>query len=451
MMRKHTTLSSPARTKSRYPGVRQSRPDGHVAMSTSLEVFLGLFPIPRRIADYARMTEHDGWDGLAVTDSQTNNGDAFCALSVAATATQRIQLTTSATNAVTRHPSVVAGAIASVHAESNGRAILGIGRGDSSVRSIGRPLMPLGKFREALEQIQALLRGDPVSFGESQTTHDLGAKGGGVDARSGSTADLTARRNGPGARSGSTADLTARRDGPGARSGSTADLNARSDGPSARSGSTADLNARSNGPSARSGSTRMAWLQSYGLPKVPVSVSATGPKTIEIGAVAADRLTLSLGADLDRLRWAVDLARGTRAAAGLDPLGLSIGAYVNATVHPDPDRARELVRPRLNTYIRHWTMHPNARHTLSADDDSLVERVKQREVAGLTEDFLERHAVAGTSDYVVQRLRSIVALGLDHLIVVGYAGNVDPDALADGSRRFGAEVLPALRATVLTP
>ena len=31
------------------------------------------------------------------------------------------------------------------------------------------------------------------------------------------------------------------------------------------------------------------------------------------------------------------------------------------------------------------------------------------------------------------------------ITTVGYAGNVDPEALADGSQRFGAEVLPALR------
>jgi 5,10-methylenetetrahydromethanopterin reductase len=305
------------------------------------------------------MIERDGWDGLAVTDSQTNNGDAFCALSVAATATERIKLTTSATNAVTRHPSVVAGAIASVHAESGGRAVLGIGRGDSSVRSIGQSLMPLRQFRAAVRDIQALLHGDTVSYGEGQQT-------------------------------------------------------------------------------------RMAWLERYALPKVPVSVSATGPRTIEIGALLGDRLTLSLGADLERLAWAIDLARSTRKAAGLEPDGLSIGAYVNATVHPDAERARALVRPRLNTYIRHWTMHANARETLQTADDELVDRIKQRK-AELTDDFVERHAVAGPSEYVVARLRAMLALGLDHLIVVGYAGNVDPSALADGSERFGSEVLPALR------
>ncbi len=325
----------------------------------SLEAYLGVFPIPGRIGDYARMIERDGWDGLAVTDSQTNNGDAFCALSVAATATSRIKLTTSATNAVTRHPTVVAGAIASVHAESGGRAVLGIGRGDSSVRSIGEPLMPLATFRRALGHIQALLSGETVTYGEGQQT-------------------------------------------------------------------------------------RMAWLERYGLPKVAVSVSATGPKTIEIGARMADRLTLSLGADLERIQWAISLARATRVSAGLDPNGLSIGAYVNCTVHPDAARARELVRPRLNTYIRHWTMHENARQTLDAADDELVDRIKRRE-AELTDDFVERHAVAGPSEYVVGRLREMLALGLDHLILVGYAGNVDPEALADGSRRFGTEVLPALR------
>jgi 5,10-methylenetetrahydromethanopterin reductase len=228
------------------------------------------------------------------------------------------------------------------------------------VRSIGEPLMPLGTFRRALGQIQALLSGETVAYGEGQHT-------------------------------------------------------------------------------------RMAWLARYGLPKVPVSVSATGPKTIEIGAQVADRLTLSLGADLERIQWAISLARTTRASAGLDPDGLSIGAYVNCTVHPDPARARELVRPRLNTYIRHWTMHENARQTLESADDELVDRIKRRE-AELTDDFVERHAVAGPSDYVVERLRQLLALGLDHLIMVGYAGNVDPAALADGSQRFGTEVLPALRA-----
>ena len=137
---------------------------------------------------------------------------------------------------------------------------------------------------------------------------------------------------------------------------------------------------------------------------------------------------------------------GPRHASGcrLNPSGLSIGAYVNATVHPDTERARELVRPRLKTYIRHWTMHPNARQTLQAADDELVDRIKQRD-ADLTDDFVERHAVAGPSDYVIRRLREMLALGLDHLIVVGYAGTVNPEALVDGSQRFGTEVLPALR------
>ncbi|MBV8085440.1 MAG: LLM class flavin-dependent oxidoreductase, partial [Chloroflexi bacterium] len=95
--------------------------------STSPEVWISLFPQPARVAGYAEMVERDGWDGLAVTDSQNNNGDAFIALTLAAMATERINLTTAATNPYTRQPATVASAIATVHAVSGGRAVLGIG------------------------------------------------------------------------------------------------------------------------------------------------------------------------------------------------------------------------------------------------------------------------------------------------------------------------------------
>ena len=320
-------------------------------------MWLGLFPTPRRVAANAQMAERDGWDGMAVTDSQTNTGDSFCALNVAGYATTHLKLTTSATNPFTRHPSVVASAVATVHAESGGRAVLGIGRGDSSVRVLGREPVPLPQFRSALEQIQAYLR---------ETVTNNGTE------------------------------------------------------------------------------SRMGWLASYGLPKVPMSVSATGPRTIEIGAVVAERLTFSLGADLDRIRWAMDLARSARQRAGLDPSAISFGAYVNAVAHPDPERARELVRPRLATYARHWTMHANARETLSEEDNAVVERMKRRE-GTLTDDFVERHTVAGNSDYVRGRLQELIDLGLEHLVVVGYAGTTDPETLADASQRFGREIIPRLR------
>ena len=127
-----------------------------------VEFWLGTFPTLGRARGAAEMAEADGWDGLAFTDSQNLHGDTFAALALAAYATRRIRLATGATNPATRHPAVVASAIATIQAESGGRAVLGIARGDSALAYVGRPPMPFAEFAVALEQIQAYLRGDAV-------------------------------------------------------------------------------------------------------------------------------------------------------------------------------------------------------------------------------------------------------------------------------------------------
>ncbi len=290
---------------------------------------------------------------MAVTDSQNNNGDAFCALTVAACSTTRIKLTTAATNPFTRLPATVASAIASVHAESGGRAVLGIGRGDSSVRTVGHQPVGLSGFRTALEQIQGYLSGQTVSVDGAES--------------------------------------------------------------------------------------RMPWIERYGLPKVPMSVSATGEKVIQIGAQVAERVTFSLGAEMGRLRWAVDLARAGRERAGLDPAALSIGSYVVAVVEPDLPKAREIARSRLGTYAHHWTMHPNASATLNPTDR------QKAETRTLDDDFVNTYGVVGSASYVVERLQEILALGLDHLIVVGYGATVPQEVLVEASRRFGEDVIPKIK------
>src|SRR5216683_5161701 len=111
-----------------------------------VQFWLGTFPVPGRIAEIATMAERDGWDGLAFTDSQNLGGDTFAALAIAAHITQRITLATGATNPATRHPAVLASAIATIQVESHGRAFLGIARGDSAMAYIGRKPLPLDEF-----------------------------------------------------------------------------------------------------------------------------------------------------------------------------------------------------------------------------------------------------------------------------------------------------------------
>lgn len=203
--------------------------------------------------------------------------------------------------------------------------------------------------------------------------------------------------------------------------------------------------------------SRLEWPRTAGVPKVPVSIAATGPKVIEIAAHLTERVTFSLGARPDRLRWAVEHARQARAAAGLDPAGLSCGAYVNAVAHPDVERARELVRGRLGVYARFSTMHQNAMSTLAGEDRAVAEKLAEnydmsahatsgaRHETALDDDFVDRFGIVGPSEQVAERLRELAALGLDHFVIVGHGRDVPPEVLAESSRRIGREVIPALR------
>src|SRR5262245_42339930 len=127
-----------------------------------VEFWLGTFPVAGRTRALAEMAEARGWAGLAFTDSQNLSGDTFAALAIAAHATRRIKLATGATNPATRHPAVIASAIATIQTESGGRAVLGIARGDSALAYLGRPPIPVVEFERALRDIQTYLRGEAV-------------------------------------------------------------------------------------------------------------------------------------------------------------------------------------------------------------------------------------------------------------------------------------------------
>jgi 5,10-methylenetetrahydromethanopterin reductase len=110
----------------------------------------------------AREAEAQGFDGVTFGDTQCQNPDAFVGLSVAAAATTRLRLGIGVTNPVTRHPAVLACAIATIQHYSGGRAVLGIGRGDSAVAKIGRPAATVGELERFLVRLQGYLSGEPV-------------------------------------------------------------------------------------------------------------------------------------------------------------------------------------------------------------------------------------------------------------------------------------------------
>ena len=133
-------------------------------MTNKVEMWTAVGPDVRLAAEYGRRAEEAGWDGLSIYDSQNLSGDSYVAMALAAAATKRIGLSTEVTNPLTRHPSVTAGAIASIQQVSDGRAVLGIGRGDSALAYIGHAPVYSSFFESYLKAVQAYLRGDGVSF-----------------------------------------------------------------------------------------------------------------------------------------------------------------------------------------------------------------------------------------------------------------------------------------------
>lgn len=134
-------------------------------MTTGLtrQVWLHGFPEPGRCEETAAQAERLGFDGLLLADSQNLVGDVFVELGVLARTTRRLGLGTGVINPVTRHPAVTAAAIASVQLESGGRAVLGIGRGDSSLAQLGLARPSTARVREFVSQVRGFLRGETVT------------------------------------------------------------------------------------------------------------------------------------------------------------------------------------------------------------------------------------------------------------------------------------------------
>ena len=122
------------------------------------------FPIPGQIETVAERAETLGFDGLLLADSQNLVGDPFVALGILAKATTSLGLGTGIVNPLTRHPAVVASAMASLQLETGGRAALGVGRGDSSLAQIGLAPSSTAQLGQFVERVRGLLRGDTIEL-----------------------------------------------------------------------------------------------------------------------------------------------------------------------------------------------------------------------------------------------------------------------------------------------
>jgi 5,10-methylenetetrahydromethanopterin reductase len=123
-------------------------------------------PSPGYTARLAVEIEAMGFDYLLCPDTQCLSPEPYGQMNLAASRTRRLKFGTGVTNPYTRDASVTAGALASLQQESGGRAICGIGRGDSSAAHIGKRQATTAELREYVLQLRAYLRGEEVTRGD---------------------------------------------------------------------------------------------------------------------------------------------------------------------------------------------------------------------------------------------------------------------------------------------
>lgn len=346
-------------------------------------------PLPR-VAEIAGRLELAGWTGVGMVDSQNLAPDPYVFLTLAAGGTEHLKLMTGVTNVVNRHPAVTASSALSVQAVSDGRFVLGIGRGDSALAHIGRAPARVGWFEQYLKAVCAYCRHEEVPFDEVPVPDHIAPP--------------------------------------------VADLNL-ADTPS---------------------ESRIRWAKK--VDPVPVEVSATGKRVIEATARHADRVMLAVGAQPERVRWGIETAAAAAEAVDRDPSTVGFGAYVNVVCHDDPARARAIGRGAASLFIRFSAMHGTVNGPADDAQKEVFESVHRNydmhhhardtgsQTTVITDDFLDTFAIMGSVDHCVDRLGTLVDMGVDKFSVSGAAfSSKDPEA-SEAASRFIEEVVPQVRA-----
>src|SRR5881296_4379302 len=117
-----------------------------------------------RAISLAALAERSGFTYGWVFDSHVLWKEPYVLLTLMAQNTERMRLGTCVTNPATREPSVTASTLAVLQLLSGGRFDLGIGRGDSARRVLGKPPTTLAVLEETTKVIKELAEGRPVTY-----------------------------------------------------------------------------------------------------------------------------------------------------------------------------------------------------------------------------------------------------------------------------------------------
>ena len=117
-----------------------------------------------RFLELLELAEQQGFEYGWTYDSHYLWHESIPLLTLAADRTSRMKLGHFVTNPGTREPTVLASAYATMQIISDGRMVMGIGRGDSARRTIGLQPVKMAEFEESCRMIKDLMNGRKVEW-----------------------------------------------------------------------------------------------------------------------------------------------------------------------------------------------------------------------------------------------------------------------------------------------
>ena len=125
------------------------------------------FVEPKRARNLVRQAEAAGFSHCWFYDSHILWRECYPAIAMCMEHTNKMIFGPCVTNPNSRDWSIAASLFASLALQSEGRFVVGLGRGDSAMRVMGKKPAKLARVAEFTEKVKAMVRGDEVVYGES--------------------------------------------------------------------------------------------------------------------------------------------------------------------------------------------------------------------------------------------------------------------------------------------
>jgi 5,10-methylenetetrahydromethanopterin reductase len=198
--------------------------------------------------------------------------------------------------------------------------------------------------------------------------------------------------------------------------------------------------------------SRLEWTADLNFDPPPIQMVCSGPRAIAVAARRADRIGLSVGANPDRITWALKIIDEALDQVGRSRDDVRIGAFLPVAITSDRATGRKAIPPRTAGWAHMSSFKGNdlsqqpeiMRRVTSILRDTYDYRyhhpgapAQNPNTDVCDEEFGDWFGIGGPPSYVVNRVGELVELGLDFFVT----------ALPPAEReQYAAEVMPPLRA-----